>query len=387
MSARRELVVLHVLEALEGGTARHVVDIVRHVRHVAHHVVVPDRRVGGVTDVLAVPAMEAAGAVVHRIPMRRNPFHPRNVQAVGRVRHLIRSLGPDVVHGHSAVGGAVARAAAVGEPVRRVYTPNGAHPAPLARAAELALRPLTDRVVAVSESEARLLAARGITDPGHVTVIPNGIDVADDSGDGGDGGDRPTAPSGPELRHLLGLRDGTPLVGFVGRLVPQKAPEVVVAAAALVRARLPDARVVMIGSGRQEDALRSLVSRQGLDGVVHLVPHVPRAATVMDQLDVLLLPSLYEGCPYVVLEAMYAGTPVVVSDAVGNRDLVVDGVTGRVTRQGDESAAAEAVLDVLTDRVAAAGMADAARRYVVEHHDVRDSAAALSALYRDSDRA
>lgn len=378
----REVVVLHVLEALEGGTARHLTDVVTHVTNAEHHVVVPEHRVGGVTDTRAVPAMEAAGATVHRLAMRRMPVHPRNLVALAALRRLVRRIGPDVVHGHSAIGGTLARLAAAGRPVLRFYSPNGLHPALAARVIERSLAPLTDRFVAVSPSEARLAAARGLAPAGRIVVIPNGVAPARDGEGEGEG----PASSTIDLRHLLGLAEGAPLVGFVGRLVAQKNPEAVVEAAALVHAVRPDVRVLMIGSGPRDEAVRSLVAQHRLESVVHVLPHMPGAASLMGQLDVLVLPSLYEGCPYAALEAMRAGTPVVLSDAVGNRDLVTDGVTGRLVRTGDHRALADALVDVLADPAGSARMAEAARRHVAEHHDLDSSAALLSALYSEAVR-
>jgi glycosyltransferase involved in cell wall biosynthesis len=366
-------VVLHVLEALEGGTARHVSDLVRHVKEVTHHVAVPRYRVGGTTDTLAVPGMEALGATVHRVDMRRAPASPRNASALFILRRLVRRLRPDVVHGHSAVGGALARMAAADAPTRRIYTPNGLHPSVVAMNVERGLGSLTDALVAVSASEAAVAAARGLVPPERVVTIPNGIDLTAPA----DGGDRPPV----DVRHLLGLPAEGPVVGYVGRLVPQKAPELVIEAAALVHRERPGANTVLIGSGPREQALRALVEKRGLTGSVHLIPYLPRAALVMDQFDVLFLPSLYEGCPYTVLEAMRARTPVVLSDAVGNRDLVTDGVSGRLVRQGHPDVAAAALVDVLDDPGAARRRAGAALVHLTGQHDVRRTAAATAELY------
>ena len=365
-------VVLHVLEALEGGTARHVTDLVRHVPTVTHHVAVPPRRIGGMTDTRAVPEMEQVGATVHRLDMRRVPLSPRNAASLVGLRRLVSRLRPDIVHGHSAIGGALARVAGAGLPVRRVYTPNGLHPSIVAMNVERGLGALTDRWIAVAPSEAAVAAARGLVPHDRLLTIPNGIDLTAGDDDG-----RPPV----EIRHLLGLAADAPVVGFVGRLVPQKSPEIVIEAGALIHRDRPDVRTVMIGSGPGEDDVRGLIRERGLTGSVHLIPYLPGAARVMDQFDVLLLPSLYEGCPYTVLEAMRAGTPVVLSDAVGNRDLVVDGVTGRLVRQGHAEETAAALLDVVNDPDAARRRAQAAEAGLAERHDVRLTAAATAAVY------
>jgi glycosyltransferase involved in cell wall biosynthesis len=366
-------VVLHVLEALEGGTARHVTDLVRHVGDVTHHVAVPPRRVGGMTDTLAVPAMDAAGATVHRLDMRRMPLSPRNAAALAGLHRLVSRVRPDIVHGHSAIGGALARMATVDGRARRVYTPNGLHPSVLALNVERGLGALTDRWIAVAPSEAAVAAVRGIASPERMVTIPNGIALTTDDGDGG--------PPPVDIRHLLGLKADGPLIGFVGRMVAQKAPETVIEAAALVRRHRPDVAAVLIGSGPREDAVRDLIRERGLTGSVHLIPYLARAALVMDQFDVLLLPSLYEGCPYTVLEAMRAGTPVVLSDAVGNRDLVVDGTTGRLVRPGHPEETAAGLLDVLNDPGAARRWVEAAQSLLGVRHDIRHTAAATGEVY------
>ncbi|MCU1427033.1 MAG: glycosyltransferase family 1 protein, partial [Actinomycetia bacterium] len=113
--------VLHVLEAIEGGTARHLRYVVRHV-DAQHVVIVPAERIGGLTDTGAFDVMRAAGAEVHVVPMRRSPASRHNAAALMHVRRHIRRHRPDVVHGHSSIGGAIARVATLGTDAARVYT-------------------------------------------------------------------------------------------------------------------------------------------------------------------------------------------------------------------------------------------------------------------------
>src|SRR4051812_3874508 len=90
--------VVHVLEALEGGTARFLVDIVRHVGDIDHHVVIPSWRVGGDTDELAHARLLDAGAAVHKVEMRRSPLRTRNARALFEVKRVLRKVRPSVVH-------------------------------------------------------------------------------------------------------------------------------------------------------------------------------------------------------------------------------------------------------------------------------------------------
>ena len=363
------LVVLHVLEALEGGTARHLVDLVRHAEGVRHVVVVPVERSAGVTDREAAPAMLAAGATVHHLPMRRTPWAPGNAAALAGLVRLTRRLRPDVVHAHSSIGGALARAAGWGAPV--VYTPHAMATSPAYLAVERLLGRGTDRVVAVSPSEGERIERQRLVPPGRVVVIPNGIDLD------------PPPPDGRDLRRLLGLPADVRLVGTVARLIPQKAPVWFVAACAEVARRRPDVHFVLIGSGPLQRDVDRAVEASDLAGRLHRLASVPGAARVLGQLDVVTLLSRFEGGPYLPLEAMRAGTPVVVSDVVGNRDVVEDGVSGFVVPAGDAWTAADRAIRLLEDDPGRAAMVEAARRRLAERHDVRSMGLRTVALYQE----
>src|SRR5258708_17322779 len=207
-------IVLHVLEALGGGTARHLLDTVRHTPDVRHEVAVPRRRVGWLSDDSAFVELERAGAVVHAVEMRRAPWHPRNVSALARLAALMRERRPALVHGHSSLGGALARTAAWPLGVPRIYTPNGIATAARAVLLERSLGRITDRLVAVSESEAALVRRLRLVPDERLVVVPNGVNPDDPLG----------APSF-DVRERLGLPADTPLVGCVGRPVAQKAPD------------------------------------------------------------------------------------------------------------------------------------------------------------------
>ncbi len=360
---------LHVLEALEGGTARHVVDLVRHAQGTVHEVVIPPRRVGGVTDEAAEGHLRAAGAVVHHLPMRRRPWSPANAVAWTRLRRLVRHVDPDVVHGHSSIGGVLARVAAMGHRSAVAYTPNGVTDVRAGVVVERALARVTDRVVAVSTSEAEAVVDAGLAPRDRVVTIPNGIDLA-------------PAPS-IDLRALLGLGADVPLVGTIARLVPQKAPLDLVAAVVAVHARRPDVRFVLVGDGALADSVDAAIAAAGLAGVLHRIPVLEGAAGALGALEVFLLTSRFEGGPYAPLEAMRAGTAVVLTDVVGSRDAVESGLTGLLVPVGDPAAAADAVVGLLEDPAWRAELAERALQRLAERFDVAAMGARHDALYAD----
>jgi glycosyltransferase involved in cell wall biosynthesis len=334
--------VLHVLEAVRGGTSRHVLDVVRHTEGVVHHVALPmsERSAsasGAEFDEATVDKLPEAGAVVHDVDMRRSPFHPANAAAVKRLRTLATQVDAALLHGHSAIGGSLARLAAFRKlPV--IYTPNGLPQGRASLAAERLLGRMTTRMVAVSESEAEMAVQLGLAEAKQVVVVRNGIDLPEEPGDT------------PDLRALAGIPQGAPLTGTVARLVPQKAPLFFVEICAEVARLKPDAHFVLIGMGPLQAAVDAAVAEAGLGGRWHQIRRLPDAGRVLGQLDVFVLASAFEGGPYTPLEAMRAGTPVVLSDVVGNRDVVERGVSGLLAPFGDAPATASHVVCLLAQR-------------------------------------
>jgi glycosyltransferase involved in cell wall biosynthesis len=363
-------VVLHVLEALEGGTARHLGDIATYATGSRHHVAIPPRRIGGLTDEHARPRLEAAGAEVHLVGMRRTPWSPANLGALRQLRRLVRDVGPDVVHGHSAIGGLLARLAVDPQRTPVAYTANGITTVRVGVLVERALRRRTTAFVATSESEAAHAEELGVARGVRTVVIPNGIE--------------PVGPPSPlDLRAALGLPPDAPLIGSISRLVPQKAPLDLVAAIRVVLEATPAAHAVLIGDGELSADYEQAVGAAGLHGRLHRIPSLPDAAGVLDQLDVFLLASVFEGGPYAPLEAMRAGTVVVLTDVVGSRDAVEPGISGLLVPPGRPDLLGAAVLDLLRDPPRRHGLAAAGRDRVAARFDVRTAAAALDRLYAE----
>ena len=111
-----------------------------------------------------------------------------------------------------------------------------------------------------------------------------------------------------EARARFGVADDRFVIGFVGRLVPQKDPELLIRAVA----DWPECTLVIVGTGPLEERLRALVAELGLSNV-RLTGAIPDAARLVTAFDVLCVPSRWEGFGLNVLEAMLAGVPVVAS--------------------------------------------------------------------------
>lgn len=360
--------VLHVVEALAAGTLRHVIDLVRCVSE-ADHVIAGPAHHHGQSTAGALAAARAAGAEVEIVEMGRFLAPHRHLSALRALRRTIARRRPDVVHGHSAIGGTMARLAGIGTGIPVVYTPHGVRRSRWVLLAERALRDRADRVIAVSGSERKFLLAHRVARPQQTLVIVNGVDPV------------PPPATGESLRGALGIPKDVPLIGCVGRLTRQKAPEVFVAACGLLSQIRPEAQFVLIGAGALHGVVASAVREAGIEDRFHLVPSHPDAAAVLSELDVFALPSRFEGAAYTPLEAMRAGTPVVVTDVVGNRDLVRHGENGLMVRPEDPEGLAASMLRLLDDGPLRRRLISNAQD-TVACCDIRSMAYVTAALYR-----
>lgn len=198
-------------------------------------------------------------------------------------------------------------------------------------------------------------------------VIPNVTAVPAESKRTAVGADRASGPA----EH----RDGAPShVVYLSNLQPEKGAITFVQVARTLLDRGLDLRFTIAGAGSDEQvaAVASAVVTQGLEDRVHLRGPVGDHAKwdLLGAADVLLFPSTYpfEAQPLSIIEAMACGVPVVAYDTGGVRDLVVDGVTGRLVTPPDPAALADAVAAVVTGPAIAADMRTATRaRFTVNH--------------------
>ena len=344
--------ILHVVEAIAFGVARHILDLAEGAVDAGHTPVViysPLRE----DNLFRAGRARLKGVSFHAVPMRREPG-PWDLAAMMQVRRLVSQTGPfDVIHGHSSKGGMLARLAGIGNHGAIVYTPHAISTEdPMLSATkrlvfgvgERALAWLTDRIIAVSSAECEHIVGLGIP-RAKLVVIPNGV--------------RPAAgPTRKEARAALGLADDTLAIGFVGRLSRQKAIDTLVAAFAPVAKADPKVRLVVIGEGEEGAAARQQAERLGCAtqviwlGAVDALPHYPA-------FDLFAQPSRYEGFSYAVLEAASNGVAVLTTDVGGSREAVTEGVTGLIVPPGapEAFAAALAVLAADPQRLAAMGRA------------------------------
>lgn len=328
-----------------------------------------------------VPVLASAGIRHIAVPMTRRAVTPvSDLCSLWRLWRVFRRERFEIVHTHTPKAGILGRLAAklAGVPVI-VHTSHGflfhegSHP--LWRALFTALEAVAarccDLIFSVNREDITSAIDTGICDAHKILLLSEGgigLDLLAFDPDGHSQSDK------MRLRRELGLLEGAPVVGFVGRLVREKGLLELLAAARLVRERVPQARLLIVGESDKEkpDALGP-ASAEGLDvadvcifaGLRHDMP------ALYSLMDVLVLPSHREGFPRAPMEASAMGIPCVVTDVRGCREVIEHNSNGLVVPCHDVLALAEAIVELLTNNERARRMGQRGRRLAVERFDER----------------
>lgn len=317
-----------------------------------------------------VAELSGAGLPVHCLQ------GARGAGWVGRLRALVRGSGVDLVHAHSPVAAAAARAVA-GLRTRIVYTEHNLwsryHPA--THAANLLTFPRNDHVFAVSDE-----VRASVRYPGPLRALPmppletlhHGLDPA-----------AVATWDGPEgVREELGIPEGAPVVGTIANFKAAKDHATLLRAAAKVRAELPPVRFVLVGQGPLEPETRKLATELGLGDTVVFAGFRTDAQRLAAAFDLFALSSTYEGLPIALIEAMALGRPAVVTGVGGTPEVVTDGQQGVLVPPRDPDALAEGLLRLLGDDALRARMGAAARERAFDF-DIRKAVRRTEQVYAE----
>jgi glycosyltransferase involved in cell wall biosynthesis len=317
--------------------------------------------------------LTAAGIPVYSLGMKAGRPDPR---AVARLAVILRQLRPGVVHSHMFHANLLARLMRLVFPSPRIISTLHSMAESSRGSAGTGLRDrlygatdrLSDLTVAVCPAVAERHAAAGAVRRGKLRVIPNGVDTARF---------RPDAESRDRLR--AGFQVGNEFIWLaVGRLMWKKDYPTMLRAAA----RLPKGVLFIAGAGPAEAELAAMAGE--LPVRVRFLGPRDDVPALMNAADGLVMSSVVEGLPMVLLEAAASGLPCVTTDVGGARDAVVDGQTGFVTPQDDAEALSEAMTRVteLPD-AARREMGESARRLALERFDMELVTSQWERLYRE----
>jgi glycosyltransferase involved in cell wall biosynthesis len=310
--------------------------------------------------------LRAAGVPTSVVPLPpvRPWTLPAALQALVRLRALLRRERVELVHAHGSRGALYAGLASRGLGAPLVWHVRVADPDPKL---DRLLAWLAGAIVVNSGATAARLR-QWPRAAAKVTVVPNGVDLVRFA----------PGPADPALSRALDLDPSVPVVGYFGRLEHGKGVDVLIEAAAQLHTRLP-VTFLFVGDGPLREALAARATAIGLParfaGQRDDVPALLRLCAAV------VLPSRQEAFGRVLIEAMAAGVPVIASAVGGIPEVCADGVTALLVPPEDPEALAVAIALTLTDQVATAARVEAARVDVRARFDLAAHASRVLGVY------
>lgn len=269
--------------------------------------------------------------------------------AVKRVRKLIRQWKPDVVYCHSSKGGGIGRLAALGLGVKVMYNPHGW--AFLMKGSkvkswiylmiERTLAHATDQFVMISNFEKMLAVQRHVGNVDRMKVIFNGV-VTEDI--------RKFAASSMISRRDVGIPEDAYVIGMVGRISPQKAPDVFVRMAVEVVKKIPKAWFVIVGDGEQKGNILALAEQLGVVGRLTITGWTENPIDYMKLFDQAVLLSRWEGFGLVLAEYMTLEKPIVATAVDAIPDLITDYENGLLVEPDSQEKVAAAICEIYENK-------------------------------------
>lgn len=337
---KRKIRILHITQATGGGVERYIQMLLKYLDHELYE---NDLLISLESD---VSAYEGMAERIEQVDMRRE-IGLHDIYAITKVRKVIKELQPDIIYAHSSKAGAIVRLANLGLRKPCIYNAHGwafnmrgsQKKQVVYTLAERMLSPLCDKIVCISESEKKTALEKGICKESRIQVIMNGIDIPEY--------DRYQATM-PD-RTACNLPADAFLIGMVGRVCQQKAPDVFVQAAEIIKKRIPNAFFVIVGNGELENGVWQFAVEHGLTDSLLITGWVENPMEYIRCFDVAVLLSRWEGFGLAIAEYMLAEKPVVATKVDAIPELIQQEENGLLVEPDDPVAAANAVCRIHDD--------------------------------------
>jgi glycosyltransferase involved in cell wall biosynthesis len=187
----------------------------------------------------------------------------------------------------------------------------------------------------------------------------------------------------PSKRKAIGVFGKEKIVGTVGRLCAQKAPQDLIRAIPKILVARKEVVFIFVGDGELQPQMQALSKRLGVDSHVKFLGNREDVPELLHIMDVFVLTSLWEGMPRSLTEAMYCARPVVATAVDGTSELVTNAENGILVQPKDTEALSQGILTLLNDRVKAKQLGEAAKKRVAESFAVEKMVREIERLYDD----
>jgi len=279
------------------------------------------------------------------VPMRSRS----DMAAVNAIKKLLIKYDPDILHAHGQRAGLLARLAVKDLPIKVVYTEHTwtkdfKLENPLLHWAHIRsmrmLDKLTDINIAVSKAVADFLVSANITKPDKIKIIYNGIELVSDKTDSDE----------YKLLEKYGLCKKDVVIGTVGSLNIQKDTVMLLKAMPHILKKLPNAKLVIVGTGPLQKWLQSLAKKLRIDSAVIFTGVLSKIGSILKTFSIFVLCSRSESFGLSILEAMKAHVPVIATRVGGIPEIITNNRNGILVEPGDPKILATAIMKLLNDK-------------------------------------
>lgn len=281
------------------------------------------------------------------INMYRNINAIKDLKTILKVRKIIKKYNPDIVYTNSSKAGAIGRIANIGFKNFNIYNAHGWAfnmngnylKKKLYAIIEKILAKQTDKIIVISDFEKESALMERICIADKMQVIYNGIDLEE-------------YEKSPSItREELNIPYDAYVVGMVGRLSEQKAPDIFVKAAKLIKKQIPNAYFVMVGDGKQKKEIEKMIVEENLDKSFLITGWVNNPYKYINVFDVATLLSRWEGFGLVLAEYMLAKKPIIATNVDAIPNIINDGENGLLVEVNNYKEVAEKIIILHKDDV------------------------------------
>lgn len=267
-----------------------------------------------------------------------------DLKASWKIRNLIKKYKPDIVYAHSSKAGAITRIANIGLRNKCVYNPHGwafnmresSKKQKIYAIIEKVMVPFCDKIICISNSEKKSAVDIKICNESKIQTIINGIDIK--------------KYEEKEQRRLkkeeLGIPKDAFIIGMVGRISPQKSPDIFIRVADKIKSAIPNAHFIIVGNGELLLDIEKFAKEKGINDSLHITGWVENPMEFIQLFDIAMLISRWEGFGLVLPEYMLARKPIIATRVDAIPEIIKDGENGLLVEVNDVEAIFEAVMKI-----------------------------------------
>lgn len=379
----KKIKIMYIVEPTSAGVGKHITDILENIDtekfevYFVYSSIRSDSKFKKKMQILS-----QRNIIFYKVDMGREISLINDFIAFRKIVKYIKIIKPEIIHSHSSKAGFLGRiAGAFCRTKVNIYSPHAfpfndyinKYKKLLYTILEKIAGIFTTTIVATSETEYKQAIDNNIVKKNRLSLICNGINVNDYKGE----------INKHKLLESLGVLEycnkDTKIIGYISRLADQKDPKTLIKA--LSKLKNENYIAIICGDGELADEVKLEIENLHIENRVFMLGYMNNFIDIIKVIDVFVLPSLWEGLPYILLETMICKKIVVASNIVGNRDIVENEVNGFLFEPKDYSQLSRILDYILGNYQEIDEIRLNAYKYVFENHNIVNMVKKLEDLY------